>query len=83
MAKVVKRSHGRLLLVAVAQVTEAREIAARCNVVKSCVSKWLSGEAEPSERPRRVLEQIYGIEADAWSTPPRHAARARSLVSPG
>lgn len=70
MAKIVQRSRGRRLLLAVVQVTSSREVAARAGVVKSCVSEWLSGEARPCRRAAERLEQSYGIRVEAWSAPP-------------
>lgn len=70
MSKFRTRSYGRQLLIRVAQVSCAREIAARVRAAPSCVSKWMSGDARPSSRARALLERTYGIRAATWDQPP-------------
>ena len=72
-------SYGRRSLIALLQRTTAREVAARCGVVPSCVSEWASGAARPSHEAQTRLMVIYGISSYAWaidlrfrgSAPPR------------
>jgi transcriptional regulator with XRE-family HTH domain len=71
----VRRSRGRRLLVAVIQQTTAREVAARCGVVPSCVSEWLSGDARPNPRAAERLANTYRIPVVAWTV--QHAPTDR------
>lgn len=57
---------GRRYLWLVLQRTSAVEVAARCGVVKSCVSEWLAGKKCPSSRSAMRLQTIYGIPPAAW-----------------
>lgn len=59
-------TRGRRLLLAVLQLTSEHEVAARCRVNQSCVSRWLTGENTPSESPRAQLAACYRIPVDAW-----------------
>jgi transcriptional regulator with XRE-family HTH domain len=72
---------GRRSLLAVLQRTSAREVAARCGVVPSCVSSWVNGTRRPCERARAVLASVYGISVGSWvATRPairRYADRLR------
>lgn len=68
---------GRRSLLAVLQCTTAREVAARCGVVSSCVTRWVSGAATPSDVPRALLESIYGISQGAWDKPAVHLSAVR------
>lgn len=51
----------RRSLLALLQRLSAREVAARCQVDASTVSRWAAGEVAPSERARRMLAQHCGI----------------------
>ena len=62
-------TRGQRLLLAVLQRTTAAEVAARCGVAPSCVSRWLGGLSAPSDVPRARLHSIYGIPAAAWDRP--------------
>jgi hypothetical protein len=66
---------GRRSLLAVLQRTSAREVAARCGVVPSCVSSWVNGACRPSARARAVLASVYGITASSWDPPPPERRR--------
>jgi len=59
-------TRGRRSLIALLQVTTAREVAARCGVDPSCVSKWSSGIKAPGPTSRAKLEANYGIRAGSW-----------------
>lgn len=56
----------RRLLLAVLQVTTAREVALRVRVHESNVSRWLSGESRPSLLSRIRLQSNYRIPIAAW-----------------
>lgn len=62
-------TRGRRLLLALLQITTAREVAARCRVTPSCVSKWVSGEKTPGPRARVKIADLYGIAPEAWVMP--------------
>lgn len=59
----------RLELLRVLQKTTGRDVAARCRVVPSRVSSWVSGRCKPNHAARRLLELNYGIPSDAWDRP--------------
>lgn len=59
----------RLELIRVLQKTTGRDVAARCRVVPSRVSSWITGRCKPNPDARRLLESNYGIPADAWDRP--------------
>lgn len=59
----------RRLLLAVVQRTTAREVALRCHVHESNVSRWMSGESHPSLVSRVRLQAIYRIPLAAWREP--------------
>lgn len=61
---------GRRLLLAVLQRTTATELAARCGVHRSQVSRWASGEKIPSKRVQLALEALYGIPRTGWGALP-------------
>lgn len=71
-------SEGRRSLLALLQRMSAREVAARCQVAPSTVSRWASGEMTPCPRARSLLSEHCGIEwtVDEWT--PRAKLRARS-----
>ena len=71
-----ERSRGHRLLIAVLQLTTAREVAARCGVSPSAVSFWLSNRKSPGPHARGVLETLYRIPRGAWDEP----ARTRKLA---
>lgn len=56
----------RRLLLAVVQHTRQREVAARCRVHKSQVTRWLTGDQTPGPFARAVLASCYRIPVDAW-----------------
>ncbi len=74
MALIARRS-----LIALLQLTPAREVAARCGVAPSRVSEWASGLTAPSDVPRTRLYQIYGISPSGWPRPAVNVARVRRL----
>jgi len=59
----------RRRLLQVLQVTTAREVALRCGVHPSRVTRWASGESLPGEKPVGVLETVYGIPGRLWRQP--------------
>ncbi len=59
-------SRGRRSLLAVLQRTTALEVAARCGVTQPTVSRWASGEKNPSAAARLRLAAAYGITPAAW-----------------
>lgn len=61
-------THGRRSLIAVLQRTSAREVAARCGVAPSTVSKWASGYAAPRWRMRVVIQLHYSITPRSWDS---------------
>ncbi|MGE5202862.1 MAG: hypothetical protein ACM3O6_12455 [Acidobacteriota bacterium] len=50
-------------------------IGERLGVSQSAVGQWLSGETRPSERLRKAVETMTGIEAAAWETAKETRAR--------
>lgn len=60
---------GQRSLIAILQRTSAREIAARCHVQPSTVSKWASGYCRPQQRTRLILHMYYNITPHTWSKP--------------
>jgi transcriptional regulator with XRE-family HTH domain len=72
-------SPARRSLIALLQVTPAREVAARCGVHPSQVSLWLSGLTTPSDVPRLRLWRIYGISPGSWQRPIVQLSRVRQL----
>jgi transcriptional regulator with XRE-family HTH domain len=70
-------ARGRRLLIAVLQMTPAVEVAARCGVHKSNVSRWLAGYQTPCDVARARLQSIYGIPASAWGSPAIHSSTVR------
>lgn len=60
-------TEGRQMLIRVLQITRGREVAARCRVSPSQVSKWLGGFTRPSTAARRALEDNYRIPSDSWN----------------
>lgn len=60
-------TRGRRILLRVLQLTAAREIARRCRVHESSVTRWLSGETTPGAEHRRMLWHMYRIPVDAWA----------------
>lgn len=67
MVQVIRMSRGRRLLIALLNITTARDVAARLRVQHPCIANWSSGYRSPNERARVMLEQNYGIPRDAWS----------------
>jgi transcriptional regulator with XRE-family HTH domain len=59
-------ARARRLLLAVVQRTHQCEVAARCGVHKSQVTRWLIGESLPSPTARMILARCYRIPSDAW-----------------
>lgn len=74
-------TYGRRSLLALLQRTSAREVAARCDVVPSCVSEWASGEAQPSPEAQTRLMVIYGISSYAWTIELRFRTSAPRRMS--
>lgn len=70
-------TRGRRLLLAVLQRTTAAEIAARCGVAPSNVSRWVGGLSTPADVPRARLAGIYGIPCGAWERPAVNIAAVR------
>lgn len=65
------------MLLAVLCVTSAREVAARCRVHESVVSRWASGQIRPGPAAREMLERWsgYRIPAAAWEPAARPGQR--------
>jgi transcriptional regulator with XRE-family HTH domain len=59
-------TRGRRSLIGLLQITSQREVAARCDVVPSCVSEWCAGYKRPSEAHRARLASLYGISINSW-----------------
>ncbi len=57
----------RLLLLALARTT-IRYMARRLGVSADAVYHWRAGHNRPGPRPRKLLENIYGIPASGWTT---------------
>jgi len=57
---------GRDKLIAVLGRTKGVYVAARCNVHKSRVTRWASGESKPAPASRKVLDSSYGIKPHEW-----------------
>lgn len=75
-------SRGRRLLLALLQLTSAREVAARCRVQHQRIADWSSGLHTPNAEARAQLERNYGIRREAWDTAwadtvSRHSKRYR------
>lgn len=60
-------SHGRRLLIALLQITNARNVAARLRVYPQRVTDWATGHRVPCEQARRALERNYGIGSASWA----------------
>ena len=60
-------TYGQRSLLALLQRTHARDVAARCGVHASQVTRWMDGTSAPSERTARALEANYGISPRAWA----------------
>lgn len=75
-------TEGRAALLAILARADVRrhEIARRCRVSPSRVSKWASGLTKPSARARAVLEETYRIPRHAWDTE-RSQSVARTAVN--
>lgn len=71
-------SRGRRLLLALLQLTSARNVAARCRVSEPSVSEWASGRYVPSAPARERLERNYGIRIDAWDIAWQEARRGQT-----
>lgn len=59
-------TRGRKLLIAVLQRTTETDVAARCCVHQSNVSRWANGTQTPSTEARCALEANYKIPATSW-----------------
>lgn len=62
-------TRGRRLLLALLQITTAREVAARCRVSPTSLSFWSSGYNTPGPTNRAKLRDLYGIPPDSWDCP--------------
>lgn len=62
----MRDSRGRRHLVHVLQFTTAREVARRCRVHPSQVTRWASGETRPSAAAREALDRVYGVASGSW-----------------
>lgn len=58
-------TRGRRSLLALLQRLPAREVAARCQVTPSAVSRWASGEKSPSLASREMLREHCGVTWEA------------------
>lgn len=67
-------TEGRAALIRALQRISAKEVAIRCRVSPSRVSKWVGGVATPSEEAKRTLESNLGIPCDSWA---RYAVTVR------
>jgi len=67
------RSEGRRLLLRALVRSSQGEIARRCGVSQSCISRLATGAATDSFKLRRALEQQFGIPAMAWDLAPENA----------
>jgi len=68
MVKVIHHmSRGRRLLIALLNITTARDVAARVRSSKQRVADWSSGHRSPRQQARELLEQNYGIPRGAWA----------------
>jgi transcriptional regulator with XRE-family HTH domain len=59
----------------------AVDLARRLEVPSGTVSRWLSGERQPSPRSCEILANILGVDADFVLTLARHRPAARSLAA--
>lgn len=59
-------SEARIMLVKALQRITAKEVALRCGVSTSQVSRWVSGEQKPSKDVRLKLEIDMKIPKDLW-----------------
>lgn len=65
-------SEARKALLRALQVTTTTEIARRCGVAPSTVSRWASGASIPRPHARAALARHCGIDGD-WNRPPSAA----------
>lgn len=61
-------SPGRRELLRALQITTEIEVALRCHVTQSAVSRWATGRTKPSIRHRRALAEHLWITAE-WDDP--------------
>ncbi len=64
------RTPGRTKLAAWMRRTRVTQtmLAQRLGLSQSCVSKWLSGLARPSDEHREELRALAGVDPDEWRT---------------
>lgn len=71
------RSRGSVLLARTAKTQD--EIAARVGVSRVAVSKWINGNATPSEGKQAAMLEVFEIPLAAWAEPPT----SRPSLPPG
>lgn len=59
-------TRGRRLLLAVLQLTTAREVGARCRVHPQSVRDWANGKHRPPWGAREALQREFRIPALSW-----------------
>jgi len=57
---------GRRQLLAALQILTETEIALRCGVTQSAVSRWASGETTPSKKARAALAEHVWTVVGPW-----------------
>jgi transcriptional regulator with XRE-family HTH domain len=68
-------TEGRRQLLAALQILSETEIALRCGVSQSAVSRWASGETIPSKRAQEMLREHVWTVVGPWETERRNPAR--------
>jgi len=68
-------SEGRRQLLAALQILTATEIALRCGVTHSSVSRWASGQTVPSQKAQAALAEHVWTVVGPWKTGRRDTIR--------